>query len=211
MGTMKPEKVQLRIVAGSLRGRRLSAVVHDGLRPTPQMVREALFSILGNAVPGRLFVDIFAGTGAHGLEAISRGAPEAYFIEMDGKLATAIDSKLRQWDVQRQGMVFKADAYRWAQRWVPPTTKPVNLFLSPPFEDLQSRLDEFLQLVQLLADKAPIDSCVCVQTEDNFPMDRLPGTDWDIRGYGRNRLAIWVKPDPNDAVKEPGEALTAAE
>ena len=81
MKHIQPSKVELRIVAGSLRGRKVKAVVHDDLRPTPQIVREALFSILGNAVPGRPFFDIFAGTGVHGLEAISRGATEAVFVE----------------------------------------------------------------------------------------------------------------------------------
>ena len=77
------EKVQVRIVAGSLRGRKLTAVVHEGMRPTPQMVREALFSILGNAVPDRVFYDVFAGTGVVGLEAVSRGATSARLIEKD--------------------------------------------------------------------------------------------------------------------------------
>jgi 16S rRNA (guanine966-N2)-methyltransferase len=56
-------RVQLRIVAGLLRGRKVSSTVHPGMRPTPDRVREALFSILGNAVPGRPFFDLFAGTG----------------------------------------------------------------------------------------------------------------------------------------------------
>src|SRR5262245_2920448 len=84
---MKSDKsvtTELRIVAGSLRGRKVIARVHGGLRPTPQRVRESLFSILGNAVPGRAFFDIFAGTGIVGLEAVSRGASEARLIEGDG-------------------------------------------------------------------------------------------------------------------------------
>ena len=77
------EKTQVRIVAGTLRGRKLTVVVHEGMRPTPQMVREALFSILGNAVPGRVFYDVFAGTGVVGLEAVSRGATSTRLIEKD--------------------------------------------------------------------------------------------------------------------------------
>src|SRR5688572_14094609 len=84
------EKTQIRIVAGSLRGRKLSVVVHEGLRPTPQAVREALFSILGNAVPGRVFYDVFAGTGVVGLEAVSRGAASARLIEKDPRLVAGI-------------------------------------------------------------------------------------------------------------------------
>jgi 16S rRNA (guanine(966)-N(2))-methyltransferase RsmD len=189
---MQPSKVQIRIIAGNLRGRKISAVVHEDLRPTPQMVREALFSILGNAVPGRPFFDVFAGTGIHGLEAISRGASEAIFIERDPKLATAIDARLKEFEVQKSGQVIRADVHRWAERWVPPTV-PVNLFLSPPFADLTERFDAFLGLVKLLADKAPAESCVCIQAEDGFPTEMLPGENWDVRAYGRNVLAIWVK------------------
>ncbi|HKA06826.1 MAG TPA: RsmD family RNA methyltransferase, partial [Gemmataceae bacterium] len=129
---MQPSRVQLRIVAGNLRGRKITAVVHEDLRPTPQMVREALFSILGNAVPGRPFFDLFAGTGVHGLEAISRGGSEAVFVEHDARLATAIEARLKEFDVLRQGHVVRSDVYRWAERWIPPVG-PVNLFLSPPF------------------------------------------------------------------------------
>jgi 16S rRNA (guanine966-N2)-methyltransferase len=198
---MQPEKVQLRIVAGHLRGRKIKAVVHEDLRPTPQMVREALFSILGNAVPGRPFLDLFAGTGVHGLEAISRGAAEALFVERDAKLASAIDARLKEFEILRQGFVVRADVYRWAERWIPPAG-PVNLFLSPPFADLTERFEAFLGLVGVLADKAAVESCVCIQAEDGFPTERLPGENWDVRSYGRNVLAIWVK---EGAAVEPGE------
>jgi 16S rRNA (guanine966-N2)-methyltransferase len=189
---MQPSKVQLRIVAGNLRGRRIAAVVHDDLRPTPQFVREALFSILGNAVPGRPFFDLFAGTGVHGLEAISRGGSEAVFVERDAKLANAIDARLKEFGVLKLGYVIRADVYRWADRWFPPQG-PVNLFLSPPFADLTERFDAFVSLVATLAEKAAPESCICIQAEDGFPTERLPGQGWDVRTYGRNVLAIWVK------------------
>jgi 16S rRNA (guanine966-N2)-methyltransferase len=192
MKHIQPSKVELRIVAGSLRGRKVKAVVNDHLRPTPQAVREALFSILGNAVPGRPFFDLFAGTGVHGLEAISRGATEAVFVEREAKLASAIDGKLREWEITREGQVVRADVYRWAERWIAPPV-PVNLFLSPPFGDLTERFDAFLGMVTLLAEKAPVESCLCIQAEDGFPTERLPGENWDVRSYGRNVLGIWVK------------------
>lgn len=192
MKHIQPSKVELRIVAGSLRGRKVKATVSDDLRPTPQAVREALFSILGNAVPGRPFFDVFAGTGINGLEAISRRATEAVFVEREAKLANAIDAKMREWDITQKGYVIRADVYRWAERWIPPAG-PVNLFLSPPFADLTERYDAFVALVTLLAEKSPDESCVCVQAEDGFPTERLPGDNWDVRTYGRNVLAIWVK------------------
>src|SRR6059058_4819427 len=99
------QRTQLRIVAGSLRGRKLTCTVSPGLRPTPQMVREALFSILGNAVPGRPFFDVFGGTGVVGLEALSRGASSAVFVERDFRLAAEIDGHLAAFGLADRGRV----------------------------------------------------------------------------------------------------------
>lgn len=190
------EKVQVRIVAGSLRGRKLTVVVHEGMRPTPQMVREALFSILGNAVPDRVFYDIFAGTGVVGLEAVSRGATSARLIEKDGRQGADIQKYADEFGVGSKVQILKADAYRWAERWLPPK-EAVNLFLSPPFPDLSEKAEEFLTLVNLLRDKAPNESVLTIQAEEGFPLDRLPDPGaWDVRKYGRNILCFYVKGAP---------------
>lgn len=189
----KSEKTQIRIVAGSLRGRKLTCVVHPGMRPTPQMVREALFSILGNAVPGRVFYDVFAGTGVVGLEAVSRGATSARLIEKDPRQAAEIQKYADQFGVAEKVQLLKADVYRWAERWVPASTVPVNIFLSPPFPDLTEKADEFLGLVNTLLAKAPDDSVLTIQAEDGFPLERLPDLLlWDVRRYGRNMLLFYV-------------------
>ena len=190
---MKPERVEIRIVAGSLRGRKIPCTVHEQFRPTPVMVREALFSILGNAIPDRVFFDLFAGSGVHGMEAISRGASEALMVEADGKLVNNIDNRLREFGIIKKGYVVKADVYRWADRWIPPA-EAVNVFVSPPFPDLTERFDQFLKLVNVLIEKMPAESVISLQTEDDWDPAKLPGTDWDIRKYGRNMLCIWVKP-----------------
>jgi 16S rRNA (guanine(966)-N(2))-methyltransferase RsmD len=188
------EKTQVRIVAGSLRGRKLTAVVHEGMRPTPQMVREAYFSILGNAIPGRVFYDAFAGTGVVGLEAISRGAASARFIESDPRQAAEIQRYAERFGVADKVQVLKADVYRWAERWIPPGCEPVNLYLSPPFADLRQKPDAFLAMVRTLLDKSPDESVLTIQAELGFPIDQLPDPDlWDIREYGRNLLLIRVK------------------
>ncbi|HXD84963.1 MAG TPA: RsmD family RNA methyltransferase [Urbifossiella sp.] len=187
------ERTQIRIVAGSLRGRKLTCVVHAGMRPTPQMVREALFSILGNAVPDRVFYDVFAGTGVVGLEAISRGASSARFIEADAKQAGLIQKYANEFDVGDQCQVLRADSYRWAERWIPAAGVPVNLFLSPPFPDLSQKADEFLKLVRDLLAKAPTESVLTIQAEEGFPLEKLPDRDkWDVRHYGRNMLLFYV-------------------
>lgn len=195
---IKSERTEIRIVAGSLRGRKISCVVHEGMRPTPQMVREALFSILGNAVPGRVFFDVFAGTGVVGLEAISRGATSARLIEKDSQMAMDIQKSAMRFGVASQAQVLKADSYRWAERWIPTGNAPVNLFLSPPFPDLTEKAEEFLSLVKNLLEKAPDDSVLTIQAEDGFDMEKLPDLNlWDVRRYGRNMLLFRVKGEEN--------------
>lgn len=192
-------RTQLRIVAGSLRGRRLTVQVSPDLRPTPQMVREALFSILGNAVPGQSFVDVFAGTGVNGLEALSRGASSATFVERDFRQANEIDRHLRAFEVQDRGQVVRGDAYRWGQHWQPSADEPVNVFLSPPFADLERRPEAFLSLVAALQAKVADGSVVVIQSEFGSALDGAPAlADWEERRYGRNVLLLWVKEAPGE-------------
>jgi 16S rRNA (guanine(966)-N(2))-methyltransferase RsmD len=185
------EKANLRIVAGRLRGRKLMVAVHPGLRPTPQMVREALFSILGNAVPEQPFVDVFAGSGVVGLEALSRGASSATFVERDHKLADAIERSAQSFGVADAARILRQDVYRWAERWLPPP-EPVNVFLSPPFADLEERAADFHSLVSILQGKLPAGSVLTLQVEITFDAKTLPDAErWELRQYGRNVLLIW--------------------
>ena len=197
------EQTEVRIVAGTLRGRKLPCTVQPGLRPTPQMVREALFSILGNAVPDRIFYDIFAGTGVIGIEAISRGASRAILIEKDAKQVSDITKAVKRFELESKAQVLRVDGYRWGERWMAPP-EPVNLFLSPPFPDLHpERVAEFMKLTHELYERAPNHSVLALQTEDDFPYHDLPGKaeEWDIRRYGRNSLAIIVKDEPTESIQ----------
>jgi 16S rRNA (guanine(966)-N(2))-methyltransferase RsmD len=195
-------RTQLRIVAGEFRGRKLNCNVGSYLRPTPQRVREALFSILGNAVPDRLFVDVFAGTGIIGLEALSRGAKHTLFVERDFRSAGEIEKHIQAFGVRDRATLARADVYRWAERWQPPS-EPVNFFVSPPFADLTDRLDGFLELVALLWSKLAVGSVIVLQGEDGFAYEELVDAPmWEARKYGRNLLLIRVKevaaPDETD-------------
>jgi 16S rRNA (guanine966-N2)-methyltransferase len=188
-------RTQIRIVAGSLRGRKLSCTVNPNLRPTPQMVREALFSILGNAVPDRPFYDVFAGTGVVGLEALSRGAKSVAFVERDVRLLGELERHIDHFGVGGGAKIVHGDVYRWIERWQPPA-EPVNVFLSPPFADFTRRLDEMLQLLVLIQEKLPTHSVLVLQAETNAVLDDLArGGEWDVRRYGRNELWFWVKED----------------
>ncbi len=186
-------RIQLRIVSGTLRGRKLTCMVNGAVRPTPDMVRQALFSMLGDAVPDRPFFDVFAGSGAVGIEAISRGAGETVFIERDVRLASDIDRHLETFQVKERGKVLRADAYRWAERWSAPT-EPINAFISPPFIDFERRLGPLLQLLADLQLKSAAGSVLVLQTESRFPVSKLPAPEqWEERCYGRNQVLIWVK------------------
>jgi 16S rRNA (guanine966-N2)-methyltransferase len=203
------EKTELRIVSGTLKGRKVECEVHEGMRPTPQSVREALFSILGNAVPGRVFYDVFSGSGVVGLEAVSRGASAGRLIERDPKHANVIQKYIDRFAVADRVQVLRADAYRWAERWVPTAGQPANLYLSPPFPDLQGvKVFEFVKMVATLLAKTPDDSVIVLQVEDGFPIDDLPDPpQWDVRRYGRNRLLFRVKEPPQAEVPAaPNEA-----
>src|SRR5436309_5161597 len=145
-------RTQLRIVAGALRGRKLVCTVNPNRRPTPQMVREALFSILGNAVPDRPFFDLFAGTGINGLEALSRGSSRAAFVERDFRLSDELERHIHAFGVEDVARVERADVYRWVERWQAPD-EPVTVFLSPPFADFTRRLGDLLRLVAGLRQK----------------------------------------------------------
>ncbi len=189
-------RTQIRIVAGSLRGRKLSCTVNPTLRPTPQRVREALFSILGNAVPERPFFDVFAGTGVVGIEALSRGASSVTFVERDFRLIGELERHIAAFGVTRQTMIARIDVYRWSERWQPPS-EPVTVFLSPPFADFERRLDDMLKLVAQLQEKVQPGSVIVLQSESGAALEELPARlDWDERRYGRNHLLIWVKEAP---------------
>jgi 16S rRNA (guanine(966)-N(2))-methyltransferase RsmD len=190
-------RTQIRIVAGSLRGRKLTCEVSPNLRPTPQRTREALFSILGNAVPDRPFFDVFAGTGVIGIEALSRGASGCTFVERDFRLIEELERHLKTFKLDAR--VVRADVYRWAERWRPPA-EPVTVFLSPPFADLERKGDEMLALVASLQERLFPGSVLVLQAEPADLLERLPDrASWDERKYGRNHLLFWVKAASDEA------------
>ncbi len=90
----------MRIIAGSLKGRRLQSPTWSGLRPTSDRLRETLFNILGDRVRGARVLDGYAGTGALGLEALSRGAAEVVFVERDRRAETLIRRNLDRCEIE---------------------------------------------------------------------------------------------------------------
>jgi len=127
----------MRIIAGKYRSRILKSLKGDALRPTSDRLRETLFNILGSAVEGSRFLDVFAGTGAVGVEALSRGAIEAIFIEHHAPAAKLIRRNLDSLGITRGATILTADALtaleKLAARYAP-ATPPLNfVFADPPY------------------------------------------------------------------------------
>jgi len=131
----------LRIIGGTHRGRKLSFVDAKGLRPTPDRMRETLFNWLQPLIEGARCLDLFAGSGALGLEALSRGASDAVFVERDGKAAKRLGENL-----QLLGYDAKQCHAQTAQSFLDANPEPFDIvFLDPPYQsDLLQQVIERL-------------------------------------------------------------------
>jgi len=123
---------ELRIIGGSWRGRKLRFPALPGLRPSPDRVRETLFNWLGPTLPGAHCLDLFAGSGALGLEALSRGASSCWFVDNANAACRSIEEHLSLLRADG-GRVVNADSTRWLE--LRPSTAPAFdvVFLDPPF------------------------------------------------------------------------------
>jgi 16S rRNA (guanine966-N2)-methyltransferase len=119
----------VRIIGGDYRGRRIHFPPSPELRPTPDRVRETLFNWLQGTIPGARCLDLFAGSGALGLEALSRGAREVLFVERDPAVAAGIRASLAALGDTR-GRVLRRDAWAWLSG---PAEAFDVVFLDPPF------------------------------------------------------------------------------
>lgn len=146
---------QLRIIGGTWRGRRFRFPASPQIRPTPDRVRETLFNWLGSRVTGSRCLDLFAGSGALGLEALSRGAAEVTFVERDAAAASELASRLTEWGA-RGALVERSDAQQFLRR--PAPVRPLDIvFLDPPFaEGLLQSTAELLESRHWLAAAAYI-------------------------------------------------------
>ena len=120
----------MRIIAGIWRGRRLSVATAPGLRPTADRVRETLFNWLAPRLPGSRCLDLFAGTGALGLEALSRGAASCVFVESSRAVLRQLEASLTRLEAHGATCVH-AQALDWLGRAAGPFD---IIFLDPPFD-----------------------------------------------------------------------------
>ena len=106
----------MRIVAGEFGGRRLAMPKDARVRPTADRVREAWMSILADRLPGARVLDLYAGSGALGLEAVSRGAVSAVFVELNAPSLRALEANVAALGVEDRVTVHRGDALRYAER-----------------------------------------------------------------------------------------------
>ena len=177
----------MRVVAGSVRGRRISAPPGTDTRPTTDRVREAMFNALASlgAIDGAVVADLFAGSGALGIEALSRGATSVHFVESDRRAAAVIEENLAALGLDDRGVVLR----RPVEGALADLPVPLDLVLAdPPYA--------FEGWVALLADVAPrLAEDGLVVVESGQPVTLPPG--WEKvreRTYG-GTVVLFARPE----------------
>jgi 16S rRNA (guanine966-N2)-methyltransferase len=200
----------MRIIAGQRRGHKIDGPRARGTtRPTSDMVRESLFNIVRELVVDRLVIDLFAGTGALGLEALSRGAERAIFVERDRENVSLIIRNIATLRYEDRAQVKLMDVYRWARSFEPPADRPVAVFLDPPYREYEVHAVRLNQMISGLVDHLPAGSVVALEAGRILDESILPDfPSWDIRRYGDTRIAIKVKHETALAEGEDYEAGT---
>jgi 16S rRNA (guanine966-N2)-methyltransferase len=128
----------LRIIGGKAKGRRIRSVPGETTRPITDKVREALFNIIGSDIYGATFLDLFAGTGSVGIEALSRGAEYVLFIERNRRPFTVTRENLIRTNLQEGSMVIQADAFTFLEGL--PNQQFNYVFIAPPqYKDMWER------------------------------------------------------------------------
>ena len=202
----------VRIIGGHHRGRQLVYSGDKVTRPMKDDVRESLFNLVGGWMPDRWVVDLFAGTGAVGLEAVSRGAAHATLIERHFPTAKIIKENVSILDVGDQVDVHTSDAFFWSRQFAknpnPPVDVPWAIFCCPPWPMLVHDRDKMMDLVQLWYDLLPEDSLLILEAPDSFHPRNLPNPEqWRVRDYSPARVCVFRPMGENNAAKVPDEYL----
>lgn len=194
----------IRIIGGQFKGRRL---IYNGfvtVRPMRDRVREALFAHLGPQVEGKRVFDLFAGTGAMGLEALSRGASHATFVERHHPTLETLRQNISLLGVQARCEVVFGDCFIWAKRLKPPSDPaPWLVFVCPPYAYFHNHQGAVTELLIRLLELAPTGSILVAESDDHYRGQGLPSeVPWQRRDYGQTVLWIASKDSPD--MKEAG-------
>lgn len=194
----------MRIVAGEFKGRVLKAPKGDGTRPTTDRVREALMSVIASArggFDGAVVLDAFAGSGALGLEAVSRGAAMAHFYERDGAALRTLGDNLKALGIETLGRNARGRLHRDDVLKRPPVHvhPPFDLvFLDPPYATEPS---EAASLVRKLAEAGSLAPCALIayeyaKTKDSAVTAAFSSLQWEPvskKQYGDTGIALFER------------------
>ena len=182
----------MRISAGEHRGRRIRSPKGLGTRPTSELLRQAIFNVVGMRIQGARVLDLYAGTGALGLEALSRGAAAATFVERDWSALASLRANLDALDVSARSRVVAQDALAALQSLARTGERFDCVFLDPPYAgDSALRCVETLAPGGILSDNAVL----VVQAFRGTELPERIGTlqcAWQRR-YGETKLTLYRK------------------
>jgi 16S rRNA (guanine966-N2)-methyltransferase len=174
--------MSLRIIGGRLGGRRIEAPPGRSVRPTRERVREAWFSALGERIEGARVLDLFAGSGALGIEALSRGAALVHFVEADGRAFRVLRRNLELLGAGDRARLHRGDVFRFLDRLRDGPRFEVALADPPYGEGLAVRLvDRF--------GREPFAELLCVEHASS---ERLAGRPVRERTYGESTLSFFA-------------------
>jgi len=176
--------MKLRIVAGEFGGRRISTPLGKATRPTRESVREAWFNVLGERLVGARVLDLFSGSGALGLEALSRGAAHVDFIEHAAGAVRALEQNIEALDVVDRSVVYREEAFAYLSRIAGSVAYEIAL-ADPPYDsDAASRLIE-------LNRTQPFARLLCVECRSELLIEPDVDLAWQRR-YGDTTLAFFT-------------------
>lgn len=184
-----------RIIGGKARGHRLQSVPGDTTRPITDMVKEALFNILGQDIIDATLLDVFGGTGSVGIEALSRGASFVQFLDLNHRAVDTIKKNLTSTRLEAFGNVQRADAFVYLKQ--PPTRQFDYIFIAPP-----QYKGMWIQAMSILNGNSKWlmdDGCIIVQIDpiEYMQLDLIRFIEVDQRKYGNTILVFYeINPGP---------------
>lgn len=185
----------IRVIAGTAKGRKLKLVPGESTRPIMDRVKEALFNILGTGIRGCSFLDLFAGTGSVGIEALSRGAERALFIDNNRLAIRTVHENLEHTRLADRAEVLRTDAFAYLQRQAPEAFE--YIYVAPPqYKGMWKKI--LLALDENPAHLQP-DGVVVVQIDPSEREDVVLKAlrMYDERIYGRTLLWFFEHPAPD--------------
>lgn len=195
------DAIELRIIGGKYRGSKLTYHGDPVTRPMKERVRESIFNLISTESAGKHAIDLFAGTGALGLEALSRGATSATFIEKHIPTARVVEENIASLQLENETELLMTSAFLWSKRDLPAADfgKPWLVFCSPPYAFYVERQTDMIDLVAALRDRAPAGSILIVEADERFDFELLPGgvrqekggEGWDVRTYPPAVVGVW--------------------